>query len=160
MKPTIKYVRIVPEAKEPQLATDGSSGYDVYACRVLDKETKRMISDLKEPFSIWPGESVLFGSGLAIEIPPTHDAAIYSRSGLAAKCDIEVGYPGAPIDSDYRGEFTILLRNKSRKGLMVQKFMRIAQLVFRPRVLVEWVELTELSKTERGDRGHGSSGLY
>jgi dUTP pyrophosphatase len=97
---------------------------------------------------------------LAIEIPPTHHATIDSRSGLATKRDIEVGCPGAPIDSDYRGEFTILLRNFGRRSFKVEKFMKIAQLIVQPRILVKWVESTELSKTERGDKGHGSTGLY
>lgn len=159
-QPVIKYQKIVPEAKEPQLATDGSSGYDIYACRVFDKKTRQIISNLEKPFKIKPGESVLFGSGLALEIPPTHHAVVPSRTGLAVKHDIEVGYPGALIDSDYRGEFTVLLRNLGKKSFKVGKFMRIAQLVFYPRVVVKFIESEKLSETKRGGGGLGSTGLY
>ena len=104
----VKYKRIVPEAKLPTLATNGASGYDVYLLTVLDRETKAVISNLELPAEILPGESVLFGTGIALEIPPYLHAAVLSRTGLAVKHNIEVGYSGAIIDSDYRGEITIL----------------------------------------------------
>ncbi|MDO8558909.1 MAG: dUTP diphosphatase [bacterium] len=154
------FKKIDPKAKLPQLSTDGSSGYDIYVCRVLDKETRAVISNLEKPIMIRPGESILFGSGIALEIPPTLHAIVVSRSGLSAKHDIEVGNPGAPIDSDYRGEFTILWRNFGKERFEVVRFMKIAQLVFHPRILVKWVESIKLSKTEKGDKGHGSTGLY
>ncbi len=159
-QPTIKYQKVVSGAKEPKLATDGSSGYDIYACRVLDKKTRKVVSNLEKPVKIKPGESVLFGSGIALEIPPTHHAVVPSRTGLAVRNNIEVGYPGATIDSDYRGEFTVLLRNFGRKSFSVGKFMRIAQLIFYPRIVVRWVETEKLSETKRGNGGLGSTGLY
>ena len=95
-----------------------------------------------------------------MEIPPTLHAAIFSRSGLSVKRDIEVGNPGAPIDSDYRGEFTILWRNFGKERFEVRRFMKIAQLIFQPRILVKWIESENLSETKRGGKGHGSTGLY
>ena len=156
----VKYKRIVPEAKLPTLATNGASGYDVYLLTVLDRETKAVISNLELPAEILPGESVLFGTGIALEIPPYLHAAVLSRTGLAVKHNIEVGYSGAIIDSDYRGEITILLRKLGKKMFKVEKFTRGAQLVFQHRLLAAWIEADELSKTARGVGSHGSSGLY
>jgi len=156
----IRAKKIGEDSKIPKLFTDGSSGYDIYAYRVLDRKTKEIISDLQEPAEIKPGESVLFGTGICLEIPETHHAVVASRSGLASEYDIEVGDPGAPIDSDYRGEITILLRNFGKESFMVSKGMRIAQMVFQSRMTASLVEVKELSKTERGGKARGSTGLY
>ncbi|MBI2041714.1 MAG: dUTP diphosphatase [Candidatus Nealsonbacteria bacterium] len=157
---TVKVRKIGQDSKIPERATDGSSGYDVFAYRVLDKESKKVISDLIEPVEIKPGETALFGIGVCIEIPKTHHAIIVSRSGLSTKSRIEACHPGAPIDSDYRGEPAVLLKNDGNKSFIVSKHMRIAQMVFIQREIPFIVETEELSKTERGDRGHGSTGLY
>src|SRR3989344_4593468 len=101
---TVKVKKIAKDSKIPERATDGSSGYDVYAYRLLNRQSREVISDLSEPMELGPGETVLFGIGVCLEIPLTHHAVIVSRSGLATKYRIEAGHPGAPIDSDYRGE--------------------------------------------------------
>ena len=157
---TVKVKKISQDSKIPKRATDGSSGYDIYAYRVLNKETKEVISDLAESVEIYPGETALFGIGVCIEIPETHHAIIVSRSGLSTKFRVEACHPGAPIDSDYRGETAVLLSNSGDKSFMVSKHMRIAQLVFMQRENAEMVEAEELSETERGDKGHGSTGFY
>jgi len=156
----VEVQKIRPDSEIPQRATEGSSGYDVYASVVLDKETREVISDLSEPVEIKPGESVLFGMGVCLEIPETHHAKIVSRSGLAGKYNIEVGNPGAPIDSDYRGEITVLLRNFGNKSFTVGKHMRIGQMIFEKKETPLLVEVEELSETKREDRGRGSTGLY
>ena len=156
----VKLKKLGKDGKMPRRATNGSSGYDVFAYRVLDKETKKVISDLREPVEIKPGKSVLFGIGVALEIPETHHAVIVSRSGLGSRYDVEVGYTGAPIDSDYRGEASVLLRNFGEESFLVGKNMRIAQMVFYKKEISSFMEVKKLSKTERGDRGLGSTGFY
>lgn len=160
MKIPVKYKKVAPEAKLPQLATDGSVGYDVFVCRILDKQTRDVIDNLEKDIEIKPGESILLGSGIAMEIPLTHFATIFSRTGSAVKYDIESGHPGAPIDPDYRGEFTVFIRNVGKESFKVEKFIKIAQLIFIPRIVVEWLEAEKLSDTERGKQGLGHTGLY
>jgi len=156
----VKVKKIGKDSKIPERTTEGSSGYDVYAYRVLDKWTKEVISDLSEPVEIKPGETILFGIGVCMEILETHHAIIVSRSGLSTKFRVEACHPGAPIDSDYRGEPAVLLSNTGNKSFIVSKHMRIAQMVFMQREIPLMVETEELSETERGDKGHGSTGLY
>src|SRR3989338_3526784 len=121
----VKKVR--EDSKIPRKGTDGSKGFDVYASVALDKETCRENGNF--PVEIKPGENALFGIGVCMEIPESTPAAIFSRSGLAMKYDIEVACPGAPIDPDYRGEITVLLRNEGKNSFWINKNMRIAQLV-------------------------------
>ncbi len=158
--PEVKYKLVVPEARLPELSTDGAAAYDIFVCRVLDKNTREVISSLEEPVEIKPGESVLFGTGIAMEIPLTHAAEVVSRSGSSIKCDIEAGHPGAPIDPDYRGEFRVFVRNMGKESFKAGKFMRITQLKFIPRIIVKWVKTEELSQTKRGENGLGSTGVY
>ena len=156
----VKVKKIRPDSKIPERTTEESSGYDVYASVVLDKDTGEVISDLSEPVEIKPGENVLFGIGISLEIPKTHHATIISRSGLASKYNVEVGNPGAPIDSDYRGEITVLLRNLGKESFVVDKGMRIAQIIFVKKETPLLEEADKLSETKRGVGGRGSTGLY
>lgn len=154
---TVNVKKMRRGSKIPKKATDGSMGYDVYASAILDKETCRSCRSF--PVEIHPGTSVLFGTGIGMEIPNI-PVAIIPRSGLAMKHNIEVGCPGAPIDPDYRGEIKVLLRNLGQNGFSVDRGMRIAQLVFYTDKIIVLREVKELSKTKRGSEGLGSTGLY
>ena len=110
--------------------------------------------------NIKPYQSVLVPTGLHIEIPVGWAGIIKSRSGLAAKHDIEVG--AGVIDSAYRGECKVLLRNYSSLPFQVEKGMKIAQLLIIPVMLAEFIEvdsLDDLSVSDRGNNGFGSSGI-
>ena len=152
----VKKVR--EDSKIPRKGTDGSKGFDVYASVALDKETCRENGNF--PVEIKPGENALFGIGVRMQIPESTPAAIFSRSGLAMKYDIEVACPGAPIDPDYRGEIRVLLRNLGQNSFLVDRNMRIAQLAFLTDKIIILKEVKRLSKTERGAKGFGSTGVY
>jgi len=106
---------------------------------------------------IKPGETKTFGTGLAFEIPKGHAGLVWDRSGLAAKSSIHT--MAGVVDSGYRGEIRIVLKNLGSDDFKIEKGMRIAQLVVQPVLNVNVVEVEELEDTERGATGFGSSGL-
>lgn len=157
-EPQVLWIPLREDSKMPQSATDGSSGYDVFASRVLDRKTKEVIGDL--PFTINPGESALFGIGVAFEVkPPCYPPLLSPRGGFEPKLGIKLG--GAPgiIDSDFRGESTVFLVNEGDQPFTVEKNMRIAQLVFCKVERPEWIRVASLSQTRRGEGSFGSTGL-
>jgi len=155
----IRTARIVPEAKLPVRASDGAVGWDVFARRVLDRNTKEPIADL--PTIIEPGDAKLIGIGVIFAIPWGYEVQVRPRSGLASKHDIELSNSPGTVDPDFRGEVGVLLRNRGSKPFTVEPDMRIAQLIFNrieiPK-LVE-VEVSRLPPTRRGVGGFGSTGL-
>ena len=129
----------------PQRQTEGSAGYDLQAC-------------IPEPVTLSPGESAVFPTGLAAEIPGGFAGMIFTRSGLGVKHGVAVSNGVGVIDSDYRGELHVGLRNHSREPYTVQPGERIAQLILLPVGLATVVEVSELSSTQRGEGGFGSTG--
>ncbi|MCH8049307.1 dUTP diphosphatase [Patescibacteria group bacterium] len=154
----IKIKKMYPDAKIPQRATPGAVGYDVYAYHPLDKESREPSGDL--PIEIPPGGSVLFGTGVHMAVPMPVDCQVRPRSGLANKYDIELSNSPGTIDPDYRGEASILLRNRGDRSFTVEKGMRIAQLVFSEVTIPELLEVEDLSPTSRDTGGFGSTGLH
>ncbi|MBP1580848.1 MAG: dUTP diphosphatase [Oscillospiraceae bacterium] len=142
----LKIKRLREGAQLPKRETPGSAGHDLRAC--ID-------SDLLIP----AGESVRVPTGLAIEMESANFVAIIAaRSSMAAKYGITMGNGIGVIDSDYRGDISILLRNCSQEDFMVHPGDRVAQLLLMPVDLPEIVEAEELSQTQRGEGGFGSTG--
>ncbi|MER2048985.1 MAG: dUTP diphosphatase [Solibacillus sp.] len=106
-----------------------------------------------------PGEYGLIKTGLQIELPEGTEAQVRPRSGLALKHGITVLNSPGTIDAGYRGEIGVILINHGKEPFTIEKQMRIAQLVIQyvPQVFID--ETDELSVTERGDNGFGSSGV-
>ncbi len=130
----------------PKYATDLSSGLD-------------LLADISEPITIEPFSRVLIPTGIAIEIPEGMEAQVRSRSGLAYKNGIiTLNSPGT-IDADYRGEIKVILYNSSKELFVVQRAMKIAQLVFSPVIMIEWKETLSLQTTSRNNGGFGSTGI-
>lgn len=96
-------------------------------------------------------------TGIAVEIPKGYFGGIFARSGLATKKGLRLATGNSIIDSDYRGEILIPLYNDSNKGQIVDDGERIAQLIIIPYEDVEFSEVYELSATERGEGGFGST---
>jgi len=117
-----------------------------------------VIGDL--PIEIKSGGSVLIGIGVRFDVPFPYEAQVRPRSGLASKYDIELSNSPGTIDPDFRGEAGVLLRNRGKKKFIVEKNMRIAQLVFTKVEIPEMKEVLDLSKTPRGEGGFGSTGLF
>lgn len=154
----IKYKRLFPDAKAPRRASKGAVGYDVYAYHVQARDDKREhLQDL--PVTIEPGKAVLIGIGIAMAVPFPSECEVRPRSGLANKFDIELSNSPGTIDPDFRGEAGILLRNRGENPFVVDKDMRIAQIIFNEIQVPVFKEVEDLPATSRAAGGFGSTGL-
>ena len=138
--------RLSKEATLPKYETDGSSGLDLAAC--IDKNIE-----------IKPGKSEIIPTGLAIAIPKNFEIQIRPRSGLAAKNQISVLNTPGTVDADYRGEIKVILINLSNKSFIVERGLRIAQMVLCPIIKAKLKEVDSLEDTKRGSGGFGSTGI-
>ncbi len=141
----IEWKRLSPLARIPAYQTSLAAGMDVHAA-------------ITEPMLLEPNRVVLVPTGFALAIPEGFEAQVRPRSGLSTKHGVTV--PNAPgtIDADYRGEVMVALINLSRADFTVEPGMRVAQLVFAPVARADITEVSELSPTERGTGGFGSTG--
>ncbi|MFA5375250.1 MAG: dUTP diphosphatase [Dehalococcoidia bacterium] len=140
----LKVKKLRPEAQLPRRATLSSTGLDLFACISVDN-TVRLDSTPR-----------LIGTGIAIEFPPGYDVQIRPRSGLSLK---GVGVTLGTVDSDYRGEVMVTMYMLTPGvSFDIKNGDRIAQLVIHKLADAKVIETTELSATERGTGGHGSTG--
>ena len=130
----------------PRYETEDSSGLDLAA-------------NIDEQIKILPGKSEIIPTGLAVAIPKNFEIQIRPRSGLAAKNQVSVLNTPGTIDADYRGEIKVILINLSDKVFVVEKGLRIAQMVLCPVIKATLKEVTNLEATERGSSGLGSTGI-
>ena len=107
---------------------------------------------------ITPGERVLVPTGLALALPEGFEAQIRPRSGLALRNGVTVLNPPGTVDADYRGEVKVILVNFSNRDFIIQRGMRIAQMVITPVLQVSLMDVDVLPKTARGEGGFGSTG--
>lgn len=129
----------------PRRAHRGDAGADLYAA---------------EDVTLAPGERALVGTGIALALPVGTVGLVHPRSGLAAKQGLSIVNTPGTIDADYRGEIKVCLINLDpATPIEVTRGMRIAQLVIQKVELAEFVEVTELDETVRGDGGYGSTGV-
>ena len=141
-------VKIINKSKHnlPAYETTSSAGLDVRA-------------SLDAPIELKSLERVLVKTGLFIEIPAGFECQVRPRSGLAFKNGITVLNSPGTIDADYRGEVGVILINLSNETFVIEDGERIAQLVFAKVEQAEWNISIELSETERGTGGFGSTGV-
>ena len=144
-KVNINIKKLNSNATIPTYGTEFSAGADLYAC-------------LAQDVVIGPGESAWIPTGIAMEIPKGYAGLAYARSGLACKQDLAPANKLGVIDSDYRGEFMIALHNHGAEVRTVSQGDRSAQLVISPVYTPGFREVEELSDTERGAGGFGSTG--
>ena len=137
--------RLSKEVSLPKYETSGSSGMDLAA-------------NIDANISIDPGKTAIVPTGLALSIPKGFEVQIRPRSGLAAKQKISVLNTPGTIDADYRGEIKVILINLGQDSFKVEKGLRIAQMVVCPIVQAQLKEVNDLSETERGKGGFGSTG--
>lgn len=130
----------------PAYQSPGASGMDVRA-------------QLREPVSLAPGQRALVPTGLTMEIPLGYEIQVRPRSGLAAKQGIMVVNSPGTVDADYRGEIKIILANMGTETFVINDQERVAQLVLCPVVQAQLVVADQLSATERGAGGFGSTGV-
>lgn len=129
----------------PAYATAGAAGLDLQAA-------------IAEPVTVAPFGRALVPTGLCIAIPAGFEAQVRPRSGLALKQGLTVANAPGTIDSDYRGEVGVILLNTSDKPVLVERGMRIAQLVLAAYARIEWRPQAALDATLRGAGGFGSTG--
>lgn len=115
-------------------------------------------ANVSESIVLKPLERGLVKTGIFIEIPQGYEAQIRPRSGLALKQGLTVLNSPGTIDADYRGEIGVILVNLSSESVEIQPGERIAQMVFAKVEQAEWIEVSQLSNTERGEGGFGSTG--
>lgn len=128
--------------------------YETFASAGMD-----LRANLSEPVIIEPMERALIPTGLFMEIPVGYEAQVRPRSGLALKKGITCLNSPGTIDADYRGEIGVILANLSKETFVVENGERIAQMVIAKHERAEWTEVEELSATERGAGGFGSTGV-
>ena len=116
-------------------------------------------ASLTEPVKLKPLQRALIPTGLHIELPAGYEAQIRPRSGLAIKKGLSLLNTPGTIDSDYRGEIKIILINLSNETAQVHHGERIAQMIINEYEKATFIEVDELSDTERGDGGFGHTGL-
>ena len=129
----------------PVYATPLSAGMDLRA-------------NLSEPLVLEPLQRALVPTGLFVALPPSVEAQVRPRSGLAIKHGITVLNAPGTIDADYRGEVCVILVNLSNQPFTINDGERIAQMVIARHEQVEWQPTDELDETERGAGGFGHSG--
>lgn len=130
----------------PHYETIASAGMDLRA-------------SISEPRILKPLERSIVGTGLFIELPIGYEAQVRPRSGLADKKGITVLNAPGTIDADYRGEIGVILVNLSNEDFTVNNGERIAQLVIAKHDRANWIEVDQLSETDRGEGGFGSTGV-
>lgn len=157
---TVKFKKLHEAAVIPQKATVGSAGFDFVAVGYKTQFDEEWFRPGSYPvnIAIAPNMRLFVKTGLAVEVPEEHVLMIYARSGLATKNGIVLGNCVGVVDSDYRGEIMIALVNQSSKPYVVKNGERVAQGVIHRIPAIEIVEAAELTHTERGVGGFGSTG--
>jgi dUTP pyrophosphatase len=140
----LKVQKVHKDAIIPNYAHIGDAGLDLFS---IEEKLLR------------PGDSTLIKTGIKIELPEQTEAQIRPRSGLALKKGITVLNTPGTIDEGYRGEIGIILINHGKEDFLVEKHMKIAQMVVKPVWYVNVEEVKELSNTERSEGGFGSTGV-
>ena len=118
-----------------------------------------LLAALDEDLTLNPGERQIIPTGIAIALPSGFEAQVRPRSGLAAKHGITLVNSPGTIDADYRGEIGAILINHGSKPFVIERGMRIAQLIVSPLTKFSWFEQDELSHTTRSAGGFGSTGI-
>jgi dUTP pyrophosphatase len=142
-------IKVINQSRHPLPAyqTELSAGLDLRA-------------NLESPILLKPLQRALVPTGLFLELPAGFEAQIRPRSGLAYKHGVTVLNSPGTIDADYRGELKVLLVNLSEEEFLIADGERVAQMVIAKHETVSWLEATELSETERGAGGYGSTGKH
>jgi len=138
----IKKSSTAKDLELPKYQTQGSSGLDLRA-------------NIIEPITLASGEFRTIPVGIHISIPLGYEAQIRPRSGLAAKFGVTTLNSPGTIDSDYRGEISVILINHGKESFEITRGLRIAQMVIVPVHMAEFIEVDELDDTARGDGGFG-----
>lgn len=142
---TIRVKKLSANAILPTYGSAEAAGADLYAC--LDKAV-----------TIGPGETAWISTGIALEVPKGCAGLVYARSSLGAKRGLAPANKVGVIDSDYRGEIRVVLLNHGKTAQTIEHGERVAQFLITPVLTPAYEEVEELSDTNRGAGGFGSTG--
>lgn len=142
---SVKLKKLNENAIVPKYSTPYAAGADLYACEGKD-------------VTVEPHQTVFIHTGVAIEIPDGLVGLVYARSGLASKRSLAPANKVGVIDCDYRGEIIVSLHNHSDLPQTIADKERVAQLVIAPCFVADFEEVDDLSDTDRGQGGFGSTG--
>ena len=142
---TIRVKKVRDNAQIPTYGSAESAGADLYAC-------------LDAAVTIQPGETAWIPTGIALEVPKECAGLIYARSSLGTKRGLAPANKVGVVDSDYRGEIQVVLYNHGASAQTVDNGERIAQFLITPVLTPEYIEVDQLSDTDRGTGGFGSTG--
>ena len=142
---SIQVKRLRENAILPTYGSLEAAGADLYAC-------------LEDPLVIQPGETVWVPTGIALEVPKGCAGLIYARSSMGVKRGLAPANKVGVIDSDYRGEIRVVLLNHGKTAQTIEHGERIAQFLITPVLTPAYTEVEELSNTDRGTGGFGSTG--
>lgn len=140
------FTKLKEGALLPEYKTSGSAGADLRAL-------------IEKPIILKPMQRCLIPTGLSVELPKGIELQVRPRSGLALKHGITVLNTPGTVDSDYRGELAVLLINLGNEDFKIENGDRIAQAVIAQAIQADFVQKDELSNTERGAGGYGSTGI-
>ena len=143
MATTLRFRRMRNTATDPSYAHENDSGLDLYSA---------------EYAMVPAGGSALIKTGIAVELPDGTEGQVRPLSGLALRSQVTVLNAPGTIDAGYRGEIGVILINHGTRPFEVHSRMRIAQLVITSTLRVDVLEVNELTSSDRGSRGFGSSG--
>lgn len=146
MKVRVRRLAHAGDLPLPTPASEGSAGADLRAA-------------IDEPLTLEPGAHTLVPTGFQLEIPTGWEGQVRPRSGLAMRHGVTVLNSPGTIDSDYRGEVGVLLINHGAEPFVLRRGDRMAQLLLAPVARVAWQEAADLSDSDRGEGGFGSSGV-
>ena len=141
----IRVKQLKQGAKLPTYGTAEAAGADLYAC-------------LESAVTLQPGASAFIPTGIALEVPKGCAGLIYARSGMACKRGLAPANKVGVVDSDYRGEITVVLHNHGAAAQTIENGERIAQFIITPVLTPAYELVQELSDTERNTGGFGSTG--
>lgn len=165
----IEIKKLHDDVKIPTRGSAFAAGYDLYAyfgdTVTMNKNEYPSIHHIKmdnladkKSINIPPHTTAMIGTGISIAIPDGYFGAIYARSGLASKRGLRPANCVGVIDSDYRGEIVVPLFNDTEFGTKIEMHERIAQIIIQKFENIEFKMTNNLSSTERGDGGFGSTG--
>jgi dUTP pyrophosphatase len=141
-KIALNFMKLSKDAKNPEYAMESDGGFDLIS---------------NEDVSFFPMEQKSIGTGIALEIPKGYVGIVRDRVGIVQKMNMHT--LAGTFDSGFRGEVSIMLVNMSDETVEVEKGMRIAQMILVPVVKAKLSEVKSLSKTERGEKSFGSTGM-
>lgn len=142
---TIRVKKLHPNAVLPIYGSADAAGADLYAC-------------LETEVTIQPGEVFWVPTGIALEVPKGCAGLVYARSSMGAKRGLAPANKVGVVDSDYRGEIKVVLLNHSKEPQVLRPGERVAQFVITPVLQPPYEEVDDLTDTDRGAGGFGSTG--